>query len=85
MGRIYAGILGPLAFLTALARGVVHAGGSEAVVRTAWCCLLGFAAGGYVIGRLAEWTVADSVASRLAAEMAARQKSRAAKPAAGAP
>ena len=78
MARIYAGILGPLAFLASLARGMMHGGGTETVIRTAWYCLLAFAAAGYVVGRLAEWTIEDSLSSRLAAELAARQAARAA-------
>jgi hypothetical protein len=85
VARIYAGILGPLAFLTSLARGIVHGGSSQTVLETAWCCLLGFAAAGYVIGRLAEWTIIESVHGRLAAELAARQDAAGSKPAAAKP
>ena len=82
MARIYAGILGPLAFLAALLRGMIHGGGPESVTRTAWYCLLGFATAGYVVGRLAEWTIEESVRGRFAAELSARRAPRAANSAA---
>jgi len=78
VARIYAGILGLLAFLASLARGLIHGGGTETMLQTAWYCLLVFAAAGYVIGWLAQGTIEDSVHSRLAAELAARQAARAA-------
>jgi len=31
VARIYAGILGPLALLTCIARGIVHGGGTDSV------------------------------------------------------
>ncbi len=73
MAQVYAGILGPLAFLTSLARGLTHAGGIDSVLWTAWCSLLAFAAIGYVIGWVAEKTVEESVHGRIAAELAAEE------------
>ena len=73
MAHTYAGILGPLAFLTALARGMMHGGGTESVLFGAWCCLLAFSVVGYVIGWVAERIVADSVHGRIAAELAAEK------------
>ena len=57
MARTYAGILGPLAFLTVLARGLFGGGGTEAVLYHAWASLLAFAALGCAIGWFAEQTV----------------------------
>ncbi len=74
MARDYAGILGLLAMLTSLARGVMHGGEAESVVPTAWCGLLLFSAIGYVVGWVAERTVADSVSERIAAELANDQQ-----------
>ena len=73
MAHIYAGILGPLAFLTALARGTMHGGGTESVLFGAWCGLLAFAVVGYVVGWVAERIVADSVSGRISAELAAEK------------
>jgi len=71
MGRSYAGILGPLAFLTEILRGMLHGGGSESTVMSAIAALFAFAAIGFVLGELAGWIVDDAVRSRLSAEMAA--------------
>jgi len=79
---IYAGILGPLAFLTALIRGLMHGSGAESVLWTAWCGLLVFAAVGYVIGWIGQRTVEDAISSRIAAELSARRAAQKAGPAA---
>jgi hypothetical protein len=71
MGRSYAGILGPLAFVTELARGALRSAGTESTVTTAVAALFAFAAIGFVLGELAGWIVNDSVRSRLALEIAA--------------
>ena len=73
MARTYAGILGSLAFLTVLARGLVNGGGVESVVYTAWCSLLAFALAGGAIGWLAEGVVRDSVKGQIEAEIAAKK------------
>lgn len=73
MAHVYAGILGPLAFLTSLARGALHGGGTESVLWTGWCSLVAFAAVGYVIGWVAGKTVEESVRGRISAELAAEQ------------
>ncbi len=70
MGRAYAGILGPLAFLTVLAHGLIHSAGAQ---QTLWRATLGLAAFGVVgglAGQLAGWIVEDSVRGRLADEIA---------------
>jgi hypothetical protein len=78
VGRIYAGILGPLAFLISLARGWIDGSPPQSSLWTAWWSLLLFAALGYVIGRLAEWIIGESVASRIAAELEAQRAAEAA-------
>jgi len=81
MGRSYAGILGPLAFVTEIARGVLRSAGTESTVMTAVAALFVFAFVGFVLGELAGWIVNDAVRSRLAAEIAAaKPKTVAAKP-----
>ena len=81
MGRSYAGILGPLAFVTEIARGVLRSAGTESTVMTAVAALFVFAFVGFVLGELAGWIVNDAVRSRLAAEIAAaKPKTAAAKP-----
>ncbi len=81
VARIYAGILGPLALLTSLARDAIHGGGAEAALWRSWCSLLAFAAVGYAIGWVGQRIVTDSVRSRIAAELAARKASEAPEPA----
>jgi hypothetical protein len=71
VAHTYAGILGPLAFLTSLARGVIHGGGSESLLWGAWCSLLLFAAVGYLIGWVAGQTVEESVRGRISSKLAA--------------
>jgi len=73
---VYAAILSVLAFLTAIARGVLHNGNPDRILTVAWLSLLVFAAVGYFAGRLAEWIVDESVRTRMAAEMAAGESVR---------
>ena len=68
MARIYAGVLGPLAFLICLARGALHAWDVETTVLCAWISLWGFAALGAVLGWLAGRIVEDEVRTRISAE-----------------
>jgi hypothetical protein len=73
VGRSYAGLLGPLAFCTAIGRGLLHAAAVEQIL---WCgtvALVAFAAIGYVAGELAGWIVQDSVRASLIVETAIRQ------------
>jgi hypothetical protein len=74
MGRTYAGILGPLAFTTVLARTLIDQNASLATLQAATCCLFVFAAIGYVAGRIADSIVGDLVRTRLNEELAARKE-----------
>ena len=76
MRHIYAGVLGLLAFVTVVARGVVHSAGTQATLLQASLALMMMGAVGYVIGRLAEWIVEDSVRTTLAAELAEQEAGR---------
>lgn len=67
MARTYAGILGPVAFLMCLARGVLHAWPAEKALLVAWTSLLAFALLGSAIGWIAEWILEDEVRGRIAA------------------
>ncbi len=71
MARTYAGILGPLAFFTSLARGVFHAWPTEKALLVAWTTLVAFTALGWVTGWLAQRIVEDEVRGQIAAELAA--------------
>ena len=81
MAHTYAGILGPIAFLTSVARGVVDGGSAESVLFIAWCSLLVFSVVGYVVGWIAERAVVESVRGRIEAEVAAEKAGEGSKPA----
>lgn len=68
MARLYAGILGPLAFLTCLARGLLHAWRCETVLWRAWISLWVFAALGGVMGWIAGRIVEQEVRARLSTQ-----------------
>ena len=67
MGRHYAGILGLLAFLTIVMRGLVHGAGVESTLIAAAFHLFLFAFVGTIVGQLAGWLVLDPVRTKLAA------------------
>ena len=73
MGRTYAGILGTIAFLTVLGRGLIH--GAEAVptLRLASASLLVMAVLGAIVGRLAAWLIDQSIRWQVQGELEARQ------------
>ncbi len=65
VARIYAGILGPLAFLTTLAHGALHGRQADMILLDAWYALIGFAPLGCVIGWLAGRIVEEEVRARI--------------------
>ncbi len=69
MARQYAGILGLLALIVSLLRGIVAGGASEATLWTAWLSLLAFTVLGAVIGWLAERIVRESVSGQILSEL----------------
>ncbi len=71
MGRTYAGILGPLAFATVLFRGLILVDSTAPTLKLAMTCLFAFAIVGFVIGRVAEATILESVKTRIGIEMQA--------------
>jgi hypothetical protein len=77
VARIYAGILGILAFLTSLVHGYVHAQKAETILLSAWASLVAFA----VIGSAAGWTarrvVEDVVRERIVSPVPEAPKSNA--------
>jgi len=82
VARTYAGILGPLALVTSVARGFVHATSAEAILLGAWCSLLVFAALGYVVGWIAGRIVQESVRATVRAELPQNQTNQKAEAAA---
>jgi hypothetical protein len=65
MGRVYAGILGPLAMAVVIGRGVLGSSGVEGTLFTAIVYLLLFTAVGAILGHIAEATIDESVRARL--------------------
>ena len=74
MGRIYAGVLGPLAFCTVIVRGLRGAEGAESTLGSAAIALAVFSAAGYLIGQTAQWVVEESVQEKIEAELAAEDE-----------
>lgn len=79
MARQYAGILGLLALVVSLLRGILAGSASEATLWTAWLGLLAFTVLGAVIGWLAERIVRESVSGQILSEL---QEKKAAPPSA---
>ena len=79
MGRKYAGILGPLACATVVARGLLGRHSVETTLLAGAFCLFAFAAMGYVIGEVSGWIVAEALTSRMNAELAAAEAAKAKK------
>jgi hypothetical protein len=70
MGRIYAGILGPLAMAIVIGRGLLGSGGVEGTLTTATLALATFAILGAILGHLAQNTIDESVRARLELQLA---------------
>ncbi len=70
MARTYAGILGPLALITSLARGALHAWPVEKTLLVAWTALLGFAVLGWMAGWVAGRIIEDEIRGQIAAGVA---------------
>ncbi len=71
MGRIYAGVLGLLAMITIVLRGLKDGSGAETTMLSASCGLLAFTVIGFAIGELAQWIVDDSVRAKFHAKLLA--------------
>jgi hypothetical protein len=73
MGRVYAGILGPLAMCVVICRGWLGSGGVEGTLTLAIAYLALFAALGAILGHLAQTTIDESVRAKLEQELAQHQ------------
>jgi hypothetical protein len=65
MGRVYAGILGPLAMAVVICRGWFGSGGAVGTLNLAIVYLAVFSIVGALIGHLAQATVDESVRAKL--------------------
>ncbi|MDA1054994.1 MAG: hypothetical protein O3C40_31610 [Planctomycetota bacterium] len=77
MGRTYAGILGPLAFTTILARSMIDTSSVESTMMLATVCLFLFAGIGYLAGQVADSIVLDAVKANFDKELQAREAAEA--------
>ena len=69
LARLYAGLLGPLAFAVTLLRALLW-GGSLTAVKSACLALAVFTVIGLIVGQIAESIVQESVKARFQAAMA---------------
>lgn len=65
MGRVYAGILGPLAMVVIIGRGIKDSAGLEGTLTLAIAALAVYAVIGSVLGYIADSTVDESVRIRI--------------------
>ena len=70
MGRVYAGVLGPLAMAVVICRGWFSAGDAVSTLGLATVYLAIFSIVGALIGQIAQVTVDESVRSKLEQELA---------------
>jgi hypothetical protein len=77
MGRTYAGILGPLAFTTILARSVINTSSVESTMMLATICLFLFAGIGYLVGQVADSIVLEAVKANFNKELLVREAAEA--------
>jgi hypothetical protein len=66
--------LGLIAFTTVIARGVLGGSEPESTMLTATICMAALASAGYVVGRIAEQTIEESVRGKLATRLAAERE-----------
>ena len=65
MGRVYAGVLGPLAMAVVICRGVIGSGGVQNTLSLATIYLAIFSTVGAFIGTIAQSTIDESVRAKL--------------------
>jgi len=70
MGRIYAGILGPLAMAIVICRGIKDSGGIESTLTLAIVALAVYAIIGSLLGQIAQATVDESVQHKIEQQLA---------------
>jgi hypothetical protein len=71
MGPRYAGILGPLAYILVLSRGLIDGSSPRSILGLAILSLLAFAGIGYLTGRIADKVLWDSLKKQFTDELQA--------------
>lgn len=74
MAHLYGGILGILAFLTTIGRGVIHGSDPQSILWSGWLSLILFSIVGLIIGWIAGTIIEESTIAKLVAEMAAQDE-----------
>ena len=69
MGPRYAGILGLLAYVLVLSRGLIDGSSPKSIVGLSIVCLLAFAGIGYLTGRIADKVLWDSLKKQFTDEL----------------
>ena len=75
MGRMYAGVLGPLAMAVVIVRGWLGAGGAEGTLSLATLYLVLFSVVGALIGQIAQSTIDESVRTKLEQQLSHQTES----------
>ncbi len=78
MGRIYAGILGPLAMVVIICRGIRDSAGVEGTLVLAIIVLAAYSIIGSILGQIAQATVDESVRQKLEQQLNLRASNSAA-------
>ena len=73
VGRSYAGVMGLIAFVATIFRGVANGASLEATVTTSCGCMFAFAAVGFLVGMAGQVVVGDAVRTKFLAELSARE------------
>jgi hypothetical protein len=76
MGRVYAGILGPLAMAVVIGRGLLGSGGVEGTLSLATLYLAIFSIAGALIGQVAQTTVDESVRAKMEEQLQGKNVSK---------
>jgi hypothetical protein len=73
VARQYAGILGLVAFVTVVVRGIAGGDGAHGTILTAVLSMFAFAAIGSIAGTIAEGIVRDAITAKMLAEVEGRE------------
>jgi hypothetical protein len=75
MGRMYAGVLGPLAMAVVIIRGWLGSGGAEGTLSLATLYLVLFSVVGALIGQIAQSTIDESIRAKLEQQLSHQTES----------
>lgn len=75
MGRLYAGVLGPLAMAVVICRGWLDSSGVEGTLALATLQLVLFAIVGAILGHIAQSTIDESVRMKIEEQLAKHSES----------